>query len=266
MDIVGNAIKSKSNMGDASVSEIVIPKEVTQIGEWAFSKCKNLTKVVFKGEYTPHLLAKGVFEGSDNLKSIEFANLGCDEAYLLAAAVCKLKVSHLLRSDDVGEKSWFDKWDLALKIVLESNDEKFDAANALCGEEDISYDNIGSIDGEMPGVGVDYLNEAAYNKSLLCYLRLTYDKFLDDSGREIIYSYIKKHAFGTKDAYSWLTLKEKCRDDLSYYRIYLEVVKPLNDEMRRMIEDLPQNAVAAKSFLIGESAKEAENLSSNLFI
>lgn len=266
MDIVGNAIKSKSNMGDASVSEIVIPKEVTQIGEWAFSKCKNLTRVVFEGEYTPQLLAKGVFEGSDNLKSIEFANLGCDEAYLLAAAVCKLKVSHLLRSDDVGEESWFTKWDLALKISLESNDEKFDAANALCGEEDISYDNIGSIDGEMPGMGVDYLNETAYNKSLLCYLRLTYDKYLSDSFREFIHNYLTVHSFGTKDAYAWLTLREKCKDDLSYYRIYLEVVQPDNETIRRMIDDLPQDAVAAKSFLIGESAKEADIMSSGLFI
>lgn len=253
-------------MGDVSLTEVTFSNELTHIGEWAFSKCRNLKTVIFEGKYASDIMGKGVFEGCEKLEKICFKGFAEDESHLLAAAVSRLKVPHLLRSDDVGEQSWFSKWDLALRLFLESDDEKMSAANALCGEEDISYDGIGSIDGELPGESGDFVKEAAINKCLLCYQRLTFDKYLSEESGRFIRNYLISHSFQTEEAYSWITLKEKCGDDIAYYKLYLEVVNPDNETKNRMIEDLAENHVAAKSYLIKECSKSGSSVLDGLFI
>lgn len=259
-------VERKSHMGDLTLSEVVFSKEVKQLGDWAFSKCKNLTDVRFEGKYDSTLFSKGVFEGCNRLKSISFDGTDETTEYLLAAAVSRLKAPHLLRSDELGEKSWYDKWDLALRLFLNSDDEKMSAANALCGEEDISYDGIGSVDGEMPGESGDYIKDAAINKCILCYLRLIHNKNLDEQMSIFICDYLKEHSFGTKDAYAWITLKERCGDNLDFYKLYLDVLKPDREALRMMIDDLPDNALAAKAYLIQQCSMAGNSVLSGLFL
>ena len=252
-------------MSDASLTEVTFPVGTKHLGEWAFSKCKNLKSVTFEGKFVPGMFERGVFEGCDRLEKITFDGFDEDTPVLLAAAVSKLKVMHLLTADDVGEKSWYEKWDLALKMCLLADDAEGSIAAALCGEEDISYDGIGSVDGEMPGETSEFVKNAAMNKCSLCYLRLIYDSFLREETKEIICNYLRGRAFGKGEGYSWMTLKEVSGDSLAYYETYLEVIKPDRDTLGGMIEDLDSNLVAVKSFLIKQTKVSGDDLLNGLF-
>lgn len=253
MEIIESIIERKFHMSDSSLTELVFKGTDTHLGDWAFSKCRNLREVTFKQAYTPGMFGRGVFEGCDRLERITFSGFSEDASRLLANVVSHLKVSHLLTADDVGEKSWFEKWDLALKISLDTNDAEGSIAAALCGEEDISYDGIGSVDGEMPGETGDFVKNAAKEKCMLCLLRLRYDEYLGDEFRKYLCDYLKSRSLGEGDGYAWSALKDLVGDDLTYYRLYLDAVCPDRKSLSLMTDDLDAGHVAVKSFLIREA-------------
>lgn len=252
-------------MADSSLTEVIFPEGMISVGEWAFSKCRNLERVTFRGSYAPGMIKAGAFDGCTGLRMMEFAGKSSDTGYLLGAAVSALKSPGLIRMDDIGETSWFAKWDLSLKICLEADETEAGISAALCGEEDISYDGIGSIDGEMPGESGDFVKEAAIDKCLLCYLRLEHDEGLSDNFRKYICDYIKTHDFDSEDKYAWITLKEKAGDNTAYYILYLDVVCPDKETWGRMIEDLGSEHVAVKSFLI-RKCSDASSALDDLFL
>lgn len=250
-------IENKRFLGAKAVREVIFPAGIEYIGDWAFAKCSNLEKVTFPQKHVHGLFGKDVFKGCDNLSEIRF--LGTDDvtSYLLALCTNRLYCDHLVRADDVGKKSWFEKWDISLVSLLKSDDEKNAIAAALCGEEDISYDGIGSVDGELPGQTPDYVSKMANEKCTLCYIRLEYDRYLSDGTRETIEDHILKNSLGNCGGHSFYSIFEMCDGNLSYLSRYLDIVRPDRDGIRQMISALSPRDVYAMSYLLERSNRLA---------
>ncbi len=246
-------LESKAFLSARSVREVWLPAGLSHIGDWAFAKCTNLRKVKFADDFRSGMFGKEVFRGCDMLESIEFADSDPQTSALLALTANKLAYDHLLRSDDVGQKSWYEKWDISLVAKLKSDDAEAKMSAALCGEEDISYDGIGSVDGEMPGETEDFVKKEEYKKCSLCYIRLANDKYLGDKTREVICDHIINNRFGEGSGYSFFAIFEECKSDLGYLQIYLDTVKPDKHTIKDMINAISSKDVYAKSFLIGQT-------------
>ena len=243
-------IENKAFLSQRSIRTVILPAGIEHIGDWAFAKCANLKNVSFKGKHRPGLFGKNVFEGCDMLENIEFSVSDPDTGHLLAVCANKLPYDHLIRSDDVGQKSWFEKWDICLAAKLSSDNAEAGISAALCGEEDISYDGIGSVDGEMPGEPYDFLRKEEYKKCSLCYLRLQNDRYLSESTRATISSYIIDNSFGTEQGSSFYSIFDEGGDVLAKLEIYLDTVKPDKEALKLMTAAIPREEVYARSFLI----------------
>ena len=247
-------LENKAFLSARSVREVWLPAGLRHIGDWAFAKCVNLRKVKFADDFCPGLFGKEVFRGCEMLESIDFRGMDAGTAALLALCTNKLAYDHLLRSDDVGQKSWYEKWDISLAAKLKSDDAEAKMSAALCGEEDISYDGIGSVDGEMPGETEDFVKKEEYKKCSLCYIRLSNDIYLSEKMRAVICDHIIANRFGEGSGYSFFAIFEECGGDLDFLKIYLDIVKPGKQTMKDMINAISSKDVYARSYLMGQSS------------
>ncbi len=243
-------IDDKAFTSCRSLREVYLPAGIEYIGNWAFAKCISLETVRFACDFRSGLFGRDVFKGCEALRSIEFADFDSITAQLLALCTNRLYYDHLLRSEDVSQRSWYEKWDICLATKLKSDDAEAKMSAALCGEEDISYDGIGSVDGEMPGEGADFVSKEAYNRSALCYMRLSSNRFISEHMRRMMEEHILSNSFSNGDESSFNAIFEECGGDLSYLQIYLDIVKPEKDMIMKMTAALPPSEVVARSYLI----------------
>lgn len=250
-----SVIESKAFLSARAIREVRFSQKVEHIGDWAFAKCRNLTAVTFAGPHRPGMFGRDVFSGCERLRYIGFA--GMDEAVSTLLALCAnmLGYDHLLRADDVGQKSWYEKWDIALASKLKSDDAEAKMSAALCGEEDISYDGIGSVDGELPGETGDYVLLQEYKKSALCYIRLKHDAYLSDHARGMIEEHIIENRFGIDTGNSFYAIFEECDGDTKFLEMYLDTVKPDRQTLQEMIQALPAKYVQARAYLIRKAGE-----------
>ncbi len=260
MTVKRDIIENKAFWADRALREVTVPSGIRHIGDWAFAKCVNLERVMFEDDFRPGLFGRDVFKGCDRLAAISFADTDEVTERFLALCANRLGFDSLIRSDDVGQKSWYEKWDICLVTRIKSDDAEAKMSAALCGEEDISYDGIGSIDGEMSGEGADFVSKEAHNKSVLCYIRLKDDIYLTDATRALLEEHIRENGFGERTGSSFSAIFEECGGNLEYLRIYLDTVKPDRDTLSAMIASLGPSDVAARSYLIRESSAKGSVL------
>lgn len=246
-------IEDKQFLGNKQVRSVILPDTTEYVGNWAFAKCSNLEEVTFCGTFCPGLFGRNVFAGCEMLSYIRFADTDDTTARLAALSTNILDCDHLLRADDIGQKSWFEKWDISLVSLLKSDDEKNAIAAALCGEEDISYDGIGSVDGELPGESPDFVTKKAYEKCMLCYVRLECDRYISDETRSVINEHIMKNRLGYGCGSSFYSIFAADGSDLSYLKRYIDITNPEREEFTAMISALSPRDVYAMSYLIERS-------------
>lgn len=244
------SIDKKAFLGCKGLRKAYLPNSVKNIGDWAFSLCVHLTKFKVRGDKSQIEFGKNVFEGCERLKSIKLNDNAGKTAYLLAALVNKLPAPLLLRDNDLGSKAWYERFDISLKAFLAQEDIEGYSDRALCGEEDISYDGIGSVDGELLGESKEYLKEVGKNKSDLCFLRLINDENLDKETGETLENYIKAHAFKTENKAAWFLLKEDYPDNIEYLKLYIDITAPNKEETDALLLDMGDSMAEAKAYLI----------------
>ncbi|MCR5501972.1 MAG: leucine-rich repeat domain-containing protein [Lachnospiraceae bacterium] len=252
------AVGKKAFLNCRSLQKVILPGTVLGIGDWAFSKCRSLRSVRIDKKADGSIFGKGVFEGCDMLERIRFSDMDEGASALYAATANRMNNEHLLRAKDPGERFWYEKWDLSLLSLLRSDDAESSDRVALCGEEDISFDGVGMVDGEMPGETDDYVKKIGIGKCRLCYLRLRYPENLAPGIRETIGDYLRERAFGTEKDRAWEALKEDFDRNTDHMRIYLDVIRPDREKLLRMIDDLDASRVLAKALLIREAAGKEE--------
>ena len=259
-------ISRKAFLSCKTLRKITLPSCISCIGEWAFSKCINLRSVIIDETFKENIFGKGAFDGCDNLESISFRDSEEGFSHLLALTVNRLKNDYLLRSADLGDKTWYDKWDIYLKSVLSADSEDLEADFATGGEEDLPFIGVGMVDGEMPDEGVDFFRGIEKNKCLLCYMRLKYDKYLTDDMRDILKTFITKRAFGKSPAYAFNTLNEECKGDIEFYKIYMDVVKPDKETIMKMSQTVNPTLIQAKAYLIKQASEDEGSFFDDLLL
>ncbi|MCR5686410.1 MAG: leucine-rich repeat domain-containing protein [Lachnospiraceae bacterium] len=250
-----SVIDNKAFMSSKTIRTILLPESIHHIGDWAFARCTNLLRVEFSGPFRPGIFGKDVFSGCGLLERIGFSDTDDVTAKLHALCANRLHYDHLLRSDDVGSRGWYEKWDICLEAVLSADESEAELSAALCGEEDISYDGIGSVDGEMPGESADYVRREEYRKCSLCYIRLSNSSHLSEHTEKAIHRHLMKNRLGMGGA-AFYSIFEEDENVISYLRIYLDVIKPDRDELAGMISAVPAGNVYAQSYLIKESGTD----------
>ena len=246
-------IGKKAFLSCKSLTKVILSENIHYIGDWAFGKCANLRSVLFTGKVTRNLFGKNPFVGCDKLETITFHDTEEDFSYLLAVTCNRLVNEHLLGSEELGSKSWYEKWDTVLLNYLGTEDEQ-STDMMTYGEEDISF-------GEE-----DHAGEK--NRCALCYLRLLYHNHLEKDKQDAIENYLRLRKFGTKAPIAWETLKEYYPNDMTYLQIYLDMIKPGREELTAMQEDLGAGMVQMKAYLINKAATAGadEDLFSDLFL
>ncbi len=260
LDLSGSGLKTIENkafLSTRTLRTVILPESLEHIGDWAFAKCANLSAVKFACDFRPGMFGKDVFGGCDRLSEISFSGMDDSTGKLLALCANKLPYEHLLRADDIGLKSWYEKWDICLMAKVKSDDAEAKMSAALCGEEDISYDGIGSVDGELSGETGDYVQKEEFDKCSLCYIRLTNDRHLSDKTRSVITEFIVNNRFGERSGAAFYSVFEEGDNVLPYLRLYLDIVRPDKAALSDLIAAVGQKHVYAVSYLIKESGAES---------
>ncbi|MBO4678794.1 MAG: leucine-rich repeat protein [Lachnospiraceae bacterium] len=262
------AIDKKAFLSTRGLRDVEIPAGVTDIGDWALSQCIHLTNVTVEKGGRP-TFQKGVFDGSERIESIHLKDFDDEDMpFLLAATVKRLPAAYLLRDKDLGTPVWYEKWDLALESFLKLDDYEGFTDRALCGEEDISYDGVGMVDGEMPGESTEYLKEVGRNKSYLCLMRLMHARNLSDKFRQTLTDYVSARGIGRGTGTAWSLFKEELKDNKEYLELYLDIVKPGTDEIDAMLRDLGDDMVQSKAYIIkaGSGADKKDSFFDDLLL
>lgn len=252
-------LAKKAFLGLKGLREVSIPDSVNRFGDWAFAQCIHLTTVNLDGNINEKNFGRAVFDGCLRLERINLTDSE-DEALpgLLAAVVGRLPAEYLQRDSEIGEPNWYLKWDMSLTGYLRQDDHEGSVNAALCGEEDISYDGIGSVDGELLGADKSYILGVCKNKAYLCFLRLANDRYLSDENRALLEDYIRNHAKGKGNGASWQSLKDDFKDKLEFFKMYLDIIGPDAGNFDAMLQDLGDDCAEVRAFLIKESLKNVK--------
>ncbi len=257
LDLSGNnriiGIDKKAFLCCRALKKVFLPGSIKHIGEWSFSKCDNLHTVRISGTVRGQIFDKGVFDGCESLKEIIFEDSDIDQSILLAASVSGMNKEHLLRADDIGDEFWYERWDISLLSLIHSDEVIGGNGAPMGGEEDISYDGVSSVDGEMPGPQKNHVKSINKNKCILCYMRLMHNKFLSSDSENKIRTYLRDRAYGKEDDMAWITLKEDYIQSPERLNIYLSTVNPDRTTIIRMIDDVGSDSVQLKAALIDAS-------------
>lgn len=240
LDLSGNtnitAIDKKAFLSCKCIKKLILPESIKQVGDWAFSKCSNLKSVRFKGSFNASIFGKGVFDSCKKIESFSFKDTNEDLKVLLADTISRLNNDQLLRSRDLGEKSWYEKWDLYLTELIDANATDENTDIIIYGEEDASQSE-------------------GTNLSVLCFKRLLHNIYMNQTTKEKLEAYIINGGFKKENNYAWRSLKEECAEEIDFFKLYLDIVKPDKVVINEMIADLDSTKVQARVFLINEAAK-----------
>ncbi len=253
---------------DSPFKSVSLPPSVTEIGDWAFSKSQHLTRLTVREgvkDLERMTLGKGILEGTSSLEHVMLGYEKEDDlSALLALSVNTLPAPFLLRTRELGTKGWYESFDSALLGYLNESDESGYRAEILCGEEDISYDDLGSLDGEMPGRPLAYVRKKREEKAALCLIRILKDTFLSEEKRDSFTGYIKEHALGTKDPSAWEALKHRFASDLSYVQVYCDIIKPDISMRDEMLKDMGKSGPEVKAFLLQKEGRASDDFFDSL--
>lgn len=257
------AIGKKAFLGVKSIKRISLPGTVQRIDDWAFSGCSHLKSITVRDEKNV-VFGKGVFDNCEELENVLIGyNEPDDISLLLGAAVWRLPAPYLFMDPDIGSSNWINSWDMALNNFLNSKDDEGYTDRVLCGEEDISYDGIGSVDGELLSDGINYLVETRKRKCYLCFLRLKASDGLSYEKREAFIAYLKNHGKGMEGEEAWEVLKDDLKGRIEYLKLYADIGGIEIDRIDDMLASLGEDYAEGKAFLI--KYKQDNNNSKDYF-
>lgn len=248
-------IGKKAIMGVNGLRHIAVPGDVKEIGDWAFAHCIHLVSLTIEG--TGVVFGRGMLEGCNRLKNVSIGYTGNDDlSFLVATTVNKFPATYLLTSDELGSENWYRNYDSSLEQYLNESDFAGSDESALCGEEDISYDDIRSVDGELLGADASYILGVRKNKNYLCLLRLLYSFYISEGMKAYLTQYVISHTIKNTNNAAWLTIRDDLYADDELVKLYLDITKPDSEEIDLMLNDLGNNHPEMKAMLLKYGGKD----------
>lgn len=270
-------IAKKAFLSNKLVREIILPKSITEIGDYAFARCDRLTKIGIP--YTNLSLGQGILmecsslEQVVNVQAIEYRSIKeseisegvisenynstsgvqligqdmvydkktLDVSYLLAATMGILDAFYLFDLTQAGSDEWFTNLDIRMKSKLEMDDSEGFSKMLLCGEEDYGSNET---DPEY------YKHLKRLSKVRVAMLRLMHDYKLPEDVKEKLKAYLLMHIKGCKYEETWDVVKDEHGDDKDYYDFLTSIGAVNESNLYDMLNDLGDRHTEMKAYLM----------------
>lgn len=230
-------ISRKAILSNKVVQELILPKNLEEVGDWAFAHCTNLKKVWLPKKHIS--FGKGIFRECKKLYRIYWKDLEDEKmAGLLSMVPVMLDAEYLLAPLEAGEEEWLEKLDARLVTLLESADEEGYLKQVLCGEEDL-----------MASLEV-YLADRRREKASLCFVRLCNDTGLKDSLKQYLQKYLRENTKGCEYEAAWEVVLKEHPQDIGYYRIFADAGCITENNFQKLLFDMGENYPEMKAWLL----------------
>ena len=247
MSVTG--IAKKAFLSRKHIRELILPRTIKRIEDWAFAYCGQMEQITLPGAVTE--LGKAVLINTDTLQRIncveseELYQWSEDVAYLLAGAVKELEAYYLLDLQAAGSEEWFVKWDAKLFAVMEEDDNEGYLKQVLCGEEDYGSTDL-----------VAFLSGKRKKKVRLCMLRLQHDQELSEEMREYLTVYLQNHTKGCEQEETWKVLLQERNADKESWDLFLELDCANNDNIEALLADMGEAYPEMKAYFLRYKAEK----------
>ena len=248
-------IGTKAFLSCRSIEQLVLPRTVDRIEDWAFAHMKNLKEIVLPVKDI--FLGKKVFLGCRNLKSVKFSGIeGIYEGIpcFLASMVTLMEgrpVGLELAGSSEGQWKWLEEYDAALLQYLDRED--------IYGFEPafIGWFNVEDVDDQQQ----DFVRERRKCKISLAFQRLFCRAGMSRETEKELSTYLLKEWELVAELFA--DKEEEYGGNVSYYKIWqeiggFEVLSP-----RVLLDRLPEADPEVRAFLLDCELKNDE--SSNFF-
>lgn len=230
-------IGKKAFLSKKTLTHVILPHTVTNIGDWAFAYCDRLETMELADRDIR--FGKSVFLDCSNLKVLRLQGREEADGALLAVAAVSAEAYYLLDVMEAGKPAWLAKWDARMLQILRSKDTEGYSKQVLCGEED-----YGSTDKDA------YCNRRRKQKVRLCLKRLLYPKGLGPETEREITDYLLSHTKGCASEEAWQVVHEEFGDARAYYELFAQIGCVNRDNLDSMLLDLGENHPSMKAYLL----------------
>lgn len=230
-------IAKKAFLSRKSIRKVILPRTVTEIGDWAFAYCDSLESVVLPEKGVR--FGKAVFLECGRLRELVVRGKEESTACLLAAAVREAEAPYLLDVEEAGTGEWLAKWDARMLAILGNPDTEGYSRQVLCGEED-----YGSTDLDA------YTSGRRRIKVRLALLRLLQDTGLEESVRSKLEKYLKQYTKGCEQEETWKVVLEEHGEEQPYFQLLTRLGCVTRENITDMLADMGENYPEMKAFLM----------------
>lgn len=247
------AVDKKAFLSCKTLREILVPDPVQELGDWAFAHAEQLRRVTIPR----HSLdcGKDLFLGCRRLKEIVLDGTEEERALLsgtglgrkLAMGVMVLHDYSLLDPPQVGTDQWVKRWDEKLLELIATDDLEGFEELWTCGEED--------YEGKDYDIK-SYPVEKRKMKLRIVYFRLRHQYKISDRTAKALRTYVAQHTKGTPEPEAWYIIVEEHRDELDYYRMFVEAGGVTQDNFDALLADLTDARAEIKAFLLRYRAEK----------
>lgn len=235
-------IAAKEFLSRKDIEELILPADITSIGNWAFAHMKNLEYITFPRKEIH--LGKDIFLGCDGLKQVrlkgEENDFLSDAGCMLAGLLPREGTLSLLMPKEIGSGEWFFRADEFLTEFLEEEDESGFQPMWFGGEED--YDD------NETNVAL-YREKRRTEKLALAITRLLHDAGLTAEHRKQLYLFLQNTLAGTEEA-PWQFLAARYGQQSQVFRIVAQAgcVAEKNEQM--VLRVMENGSPEGRAFLL----------------
>lgn len=242
-------IGKKCFVGNKQIKEVIVPKHVTFMDDWAFANCNQLARVELPGRQME--FGKGVFQGCVSLGKIVAGTSECrteeeqqraeQVGALLAATVNGLDAYHLFSLTEAGGEQWLAVWDGKLLSFLRTDDTKGFTVVILCGEEDYDSDE-NSLE--------YFVKQKRKTKVRIAFMRLMNGIGLQEDTRQELLSYLQVHTKGCESEETWEVVLQEHGQDRAFYEAFAEYGCVTEKNFDALLADIDDSHMEMKAFFM----------------
>lgn len=242
-------IKKKAFLSSRFVTEIVLPNCIERIDDYAFARCRKLTKITIP--YKSLILGQDILKECDNLTHIynglSTDNVNEDVAFLLAKTLNELDAFFLFDLNNAGSNEWISHLDATINMRMKKDDMEDFSKMILCGEEEVVCGEDGTIEDSNPE---HYKSNRVKEKIRIAFLRLLHSYKIDKKLEQILTKYLLNHTKGCKTEETWMVVLNEHGDDKEYYDLLLSINAINKENIADILIDMGNRHTEMKSYLI----------------
>lgn len=256
-------IKKKAFLSSRFVTEIFLPETIEKIEDYAFARCRKLTKISIP--YKKIEIGQDILIDCDKLSYIYNSSLNTevndDVAFLLAKTLNELNAFFLFDLPNAGNDEWLNHLDATISMRMKKDEMEDFSKMILCGEEEVVCGEDGTIEDSNPE---HYKSNRVKEKVRIAFLRLLHNYKIDSELERTLIEYLCTHTKGSETEETWLVVLNEHGDEQDYYDYLLKINAINNNNLASILLDMGNRHTEMKSYLIKHSGEN--NSSADAFL